>query len=77
MEWSELRDPTGEYDFRAGWTLVSRDYIPEGIQELIDERGVREMVSTVNDHFQGAHGGTALILAWSDGRRVVDDAPAR
>jgi hypothetical protein len=77
MEWSELRDPAGEFDMKAAWTLVSRDYVSEEIQQLIDEQGVREMVSIVNAHFRSAYAGNALVLARGDRRKVIDDAPER
>jgi len=77
MEWSELRHTASEFDMKAGWTLVGRDYVPEEIQQLIDEQGVREMVSIVNARFRSAYGGNALVLAWADRRRVIEDAQER
>jgi hypothetical protein len=35
------------------------------------------MVTIVNTHFRSACGGNALVVAWADGRKVIDDAPER
>lgn len=74
MEWSEVHDPKGEIDFHMEWTLVSSMYTPEEVQEMIDERGVLDMVHTVNEHFKLTTGRTALLLAHVGDRKAVVQA---
>ena len=73
MEWSEVHDPKGEIDFHMEWTLVSALYTPEDIQKMIDERGVLDMVHTVNEHFKllPQYGHPVLLLSHVRGRKAV------
>lgn len=71
MEWTDIHDPNGEYDFAMEWTYVSSQYTPEDIQAMINEKGVEEMQHTVNEHFKFIGRERALRRDWVGSRKTV------
>jgi hypothetical protein len=75
MEWNDVHDPAGEFDFNMEWTLVSGEYVPDEIQKMINETGVQGMVHTVNEHFKlNVHGHSAMHLVNDGGKKKVIQA---
>ena len=71
MDYIDIHDPTGEYDFALDWSHLKSAYTPEVIQEMIEDRGVREMVRTVNEHCKLTYGWQAMSIAPVGGRLTV------
>jgi len=74
MEWSEISDPTGEFDFILDWSEISGQYTPEEIQKMVNETGVGGMVHTVNEHFWLITNRKPLNLVKNNGRKLVMQA---
>jgi hypothetical protein len=71
MEWEEVKDPKGQYIIDISNSIAQSSYFPEDIQKLIDEKGVKEMVSEVNAHFKATTRRTALKFGRIDGKDAV------
>ena len=41
LDWQDVHDPTGEFDFAMEWTRVKGEYTAGEIQEMINTRGVQ------------------------------------
>lgn len=72
VEWTDIHDPDGEFEFFMEWTEVSDQYEPAEIQSMINDTGVLGMVHTVNEHFKLVRNGRMPILVVKqDGRKLV------
>lgn len=73
MKWEDVNDPKNEISFHMEWTLVSSQYLPEEIQELIDKEGVQGTVRIVNEHFKllPVHGRPVMHLTHVAGKKAV------
>lgn len=75
IKWSDIHDPNGEFDFAMDWTLVGTEYLPEEIQDLINEKGVPGMVRTVNEHFRlKKHSRPVMHMVYVADRKTVSQA---
>ncbi len=62
-EWDKVRDPQGKVSIAyAAFDLVEKYHDPQGIQDLIDEKGIHDMISHINDFYWKTHGRNALVL---------------
>jgi len=74
MEWSDINDPNGEYEFVGAWNSISTDglYSPDLIQAMINDNGVPAMVNTVNEHYSmRKQSGPVLQIVKQDGKKLV------
>lgn len=71
MEWLDVADPNNEFDLNLEWGRVKSEYLPEEIQEMINERGVQHMVREVNSHFSQLKMRKPLVLKQINNKKAV------
>lgn len=72
MEWTEVKDPNGEFLLPSEWAHVSSSFTPEEVQDLINKHGVRDMIRIVNDHFWKTYRIKPLVLAWVNNQKTIE-----
>jgi hypothetical protein len=71
MDWNELIDRDGNFEFVRVSKPLSRLYFPEDIQSLVDTHGVRAMVVIVNEQYQARYKRFALQITNNGGELKV------
>ena len=71
IEWSDVQDPTYEFEFMIDWDFINKAYRPNDIQKLIDEYGVRDMIREVNEYMFDTFGRRALYISHYKGRKTL------
>lgn len=74
MDWNEVIDRKGTYEFIRLGKALSGLYLPEDIQSLIDTHGVRETVQVINQQYQGLYRKNAVAIVNHSGQLKVIQA---
>lgn len=74
MDWNEIIDRKGTYQFISLGKALGGSYLPEDIQSLIDTYGVRETVRMINEQHQKKFRKNAISIVNHSGDMKVIQA---
>lgn len=71
MDWHDITDRSGRFEFIGLGTILASLYLPEDVQTLIDTLGVKDMVVIVNERHQRLYRRNAVAIVNHSGQLKV------